>query len=54
MLAKTQARKAAALEQSYVPGDPAVEAQLEREAQEEQASIDRVCSELGLQIHEES
>ncbi|KAH9484293.1 OVARIAN TUMOR DOMAIN-containing deubiquitinating enzyme 5 [Psilocybe cubensis] len=47
-----QARKAAALAQSYSPDDPAVQARLEKEARDEEDSIRRVCDQLSLEIHE--
>ncbi|KAF9480123.1 cysteine proteinase [Pholiota conissans] len=47
-----QARKAALLAQSYAPDDPALQARLEQEAKEEYAAIQKVCTELGLEIHE--
>jgi len=45
-----QARKA--LAQNHAPTDPEVDARLEREAKEEEASIKETCDKLGVQIHE--
>jgi len=47
-----QARKAAALAQSYSPDDPEVQARLAKEAQNETDAIKRVCKELSLEIQE--
>ncbi|KAF8902128.1 hypothetical protein CPB84DRAFT_900813 [Gymnopilus junonius] len=47
-----QARKAAALAQSYSPDDPEVQARLAKEAQDEMDAIKRVCKELSLDIQE--
>ncbi|KAF8894574.1 OTU-domain-containing protein [Infundibulicybe gibba] len=47
-----QARKAAAIAQTYSPDDPAAEARLEKEAKDEENAIARVCDELGLVIYE--
>lgn len=52
ILSKIQARKAAALAQSYAPDDPAVQARLEKEAKDEEESIRKTCQQLGLDIHE--
>ncbi|KAL0580233.1 OTU protein [Marasmius crinis-equi] len=45
-----QARKAAALAQTFTEGDPAADARLEKEAKDEEKAINRICEELGLQI----
>ncbi|KAF9264721.1 OTU-domain-containing protein [Marasmius fiardii PR-910] len=47
-----QARKAAALAQTFVEGDPEFEARLEKEAKEEERAITRICDELGVQLFE--
>ncbi|RPD66063.1 cysteine proteinase [Lentinus tigrinus ALCF2SS1-7] len=47
-----QARKAAALAESYAPTDTEADARLERQAKEEEENIKRVCEELGLILHE--
>ncbi|PPQ78090.1 hypothetical protein CVT25_015624 [Psilocybe cyanescens] len=47
-----QARKAAALAQSYSPDDPAVQARLEKEAKDEEDSIRQVCEQMSLEIYE--
>jgi len=47
-----QARKAAALAQTYAADDPAAEARLEKEAKDEERDIKRVCDELNVEIHE--
>ncbi|KAF9564685.1 cysteine proteinase [Agrocybe pediades] len=47
-----QARKAAALAESYSPDDPAVQARLEKEAREELSAIEKVCNELNLEMYE--
>ncbi|KAI0336458.1 cysteine proteinase [Cubamyces sp. BRFM 1775] len=47
-----QARKAAALAESYAPTDADADARLEREAKEEEEQIKKTCEELGLMIHE--
>ncbi|KAJ7063259.1 hypothetical protein C8F01DRAFT_1132228 [Mycena amicta] len=47
-----QARKAAALSETFSAGDPAAEAQLEKEAKDEERDINRVCDELNVSIHE--
>ena len=48
----SQARKAAALAQSYSVTDPEAEAKLQKEAELEEKNINRICDELGVQIHE--
>ncbi|KAI0831231.1 cysteine proteinase [Trametes gibbosa] len=47
-----QARKAAALAETYAPTDTAADARLEREAKEEEEQITKTSDELGLMIHE--
>jgi OTU domain-containing protein 6 len=47
-----QERKAAALIEKYAPIDANADAQLEREAQEEERVITGVCNQLGLEMHE--
>ncbi|KAI0316682.1 hypothetical protein OF83DRAFT_1059950 [Amylostereum chailletii] len=47
-----QARKAAALAERHAPSDPEADARIEREAKEEEADINRICDELGLEMHE--
>jgi OTU domain-containing protein 6 len=49
-----QARKTAALAQSYSKDDPAAEARLQQESEEEEKTIKRVCDELDVRIHEVS
>jgi OTU domain-containing protein 6 len=51
---QSQARKAAALAQTYAPDDSANDERLEREAKDEERDIDRVCHDLLLQVHEVS
>ncbi|KAI0709122.1 hypothetical protein C8Q76DRAFT_626497 [Earliella scabrosa] len=47
-----QARKAAALAESYAPTDTEADARLARQAKEEEEGIKRVCEELGLKMHD--
>ncbi|KAG5646637.1 hypothetical protein DXG03_002627 [Asterophora parasitica] len=47
-----QARKAAALEQTFSAPDPEADARLRREAEDEQRDIEEVCEEQLLQIQE--
>ncbi|KDQ60872.1 hypothetical protein JAAARDRAFT_31869 [Jaapia argillacea MUCL 33604] len=47
-----QARKAAALMEQTPEGDPAQEARLQAEAKQEEATINRVCDELGLEMYD--
>ncbi|KAI1795944.1 cysteine proteinase [Ganoderma leucocontextum] len=47
-----QARKAAALADSYAPNDPEADARIQRQTKEEEANIKQTYDELGLQIHE--
>jgi OTU domain-containing protein 6 len=47
-----QARKAAALAQSYSPDDPVAQARLEKEAKDEEEAITRICNKLGVAMHE--
>ncbi|KAG7092419.1 hypothetical protein E1B28_008775 [Marasmius oreades] len=47
-----QARKAVALAQTFVEGDPESEARLEKEAKDEERAIARICDELGVQLSE--
>ena len=49
-----QARKAAALAESYAPTDAEADARLARQAKEEEEGIKRVCEELGLKMHDVS
>ena len=49
-----QARKAAALADSYAPTDAEADARLERQAKEEEENIKRMCEELGLTLYEVS
>jgi len=52
MIESRQARKAAALLQVYPTADPEAEARLQKEAEREEKTINRICDELGVQIHE--
>ncbi|KAJ3761080.1 hypothetical protein EV360DRAFT_38588 [Lentinula raphanica] len=47
-----QARKAAALAESYSPTNHDAEARLLQEVKEEELNIKRICDELNVQIHE--
>ncbi|KAJ3545358.1 hypothetical protein NMY22_g2474 [Coprinellus aureogranulatus] len=47
-----QARKAAALAQSFSPDDPANEARLKKEADDERRAIWETCKQLDLTMHE--
>ncbi|KAJ3856292.1 hypothetical protein EV368DRAFT_71702 [Lentinula lateritia] len=47
-----QARKAAALAESYSPSNPEADARLMQEAKEEESNIRRICEELNVQIYE--
>ncbi|KAF5381029.1 hypothetical protein D9615_003917 [Tricholomella constricta] len=47
-----QARKAAALEQTFSAADPEAEARLKKEAENEERDIEKVCQEQMLQIQE--
>ncbi|KAF8921350.1 hypothetical protein CPB85DRAFT_1428347 [Mucidula mucida] len=47
-----QARKAAAMENSYTPDNPEYTAKLELEAKEEETSIKKTCNSLGVEIYE--
>ncbi|KAH9893901.1 cysteine proteinase [Epithele typhae] len=47
-----QARKAAALVDSYAPNDTEADARIQRETKEEEASIKQTCEELGLTMFE--
>lgn len=47
-----QARKVAALAELQPPTDAAADAKLEREAKDEERAINRICNELGLDMHE--
>ncbi|KAF8077990.1 hypothetical protein FPV67DRAFT_1685589 [Lyophyllum atratum] len=49
-----QARRTAALEQTYLASDPEAEARLKKEADDEEKDIDKVCQEKSLQIYEAS
>lgn len=52
MMYRIQARKAAALAEQYAPTDANADAQLERDAREEERIITQTCDELGLTMHE--
>lgn len=47
-----QARKAAALAESFSPDDPAAEARLQKEAVDEEEAINRICKQLNVSIHQ--
>lgn len=47
-----QARKAAALAETYAPTDVEADARLERQAKDEEEQIKKTCDELGLLLHE--
>ncbi|KAL4067585.1 hypothetical protein V8B97DRAFT_1697421 [Scleroderma yunnanense] len=47
-----QARKAANLAQHFSAPNPEADAEIEKEARQEAASIKRTCDELGVQVHE--
>jgi OTU domain-containing protein 6 len=47
-----KARKAAALADVQPPINTAADAKLEREAKDEERAINRICNELGLDLHE--
>ena len=47
-----QARKAAALAEQFAPVNADADAQLEREAREEERVINATCDELGLKMYE--
>ncbi|PIL23922.1 hypothetical protein GSI_13673 [Ganoderma sinense ZZ0214-1] len=47
-----QAKKAAALADSYAPNDAEADARIQHQTKEEEANIKRICDELGLQIYE--
>jgi OTU domain-containing protein 6 len=47
-----KARKVAALAELQPPTDAAADAKLEREAKEEERAINKICNELGLDMHE--
>ncbi|KAJ3883413.1 hypothetical protein F5051DRAFT_457501 [Lentinula edodes] len=47
-----QARKAAALAESYSPSNLEADARLMQEAKEEESNIRRICDELNVQIYE--
>jgi OTU domain-containing protein 6 len=47
-----KARKVAALAELQPPTDAAADAKLEREAKDEERAINRICNELGLDMHE--
>ncbi|KAH9975168.1 hypothetical protein BJV74DRAFT_863126 [Russula compacta] len=47
-----QARKTAALAEHQAPIDADADAKLEREAKEEERDINKICNELGLEMHE--
>jgi len=46
-----QARKAAELAQHHPPDNPQLDAQIEREAKEEEENISRTCKFLGLELY---
>jgi len=50
--ASRQDRKAAALAEQQAPIDADADAKLEREAKDEERAINRICNELGLEMHE--
>ncbi|KZT11371.1 cysteine proteinase [Laetiporus sulphureus 93-53] len=50
--ARIQARRAAALAEQYAPSNPEADARLQKEAQEEEKTIKRICDELGLEMYE--
>ncbi|KAI0283147.1 hypothetical protein BGY98DRAFT_1094076, partial [Russula aff. rugulosa BPL654] len=47
-----KARKAAALADAQPPINTTADAKLEREAKDEERAINRICNELGLEMHE--
>ncbi|KAJ3998204.1 hypothetical protein F5050DRAFT_1887204 [Lentinula boryana] len=47
-----QARKAAALAESYSPSNHETDARLMQEAKQEESDIKRICDELNVQVHE--
>ncbi|KIM49162.1 hypothetical protein M413DRAFT_60050 [Hebeloma cylindrosporum] len=47
-----QARKAAALAESYAPSNPEEQARLQREADEENDAILKVCTDFSLEVHQ--
>lgn len=47
-----KARKAAALADVQPPINTTADAKLEREAKDEERAINRICNELGLEMHE--
>ena len=47
-----KARKAAALADAQPPINATADAKLEREAKDEERAINRICNELGLEMHE--
>jgi hypothetical protein len=47
-----KARKAAALADAQPPINTAADAKLEREAKDEERAINKICNELGLEMHE--
>ncbi|KAI9508270.1 hypothetical protein F5148DRAFT_925119 [Russula earlei] len=47
-----QARKAAALAEQQGPVNTEADAKLEREAKDEERAINKICNDLGLEIHE--
>lgn len=49
-----QARKAAALAETFTPIDEEADARLRKEAKDEEKSIKRTCEELGVKIYEVS
>ena len=48
----SKAKKAAALAQTYQAIDPEADARLQKEAELEEKTINRICDGLGVQIHE--
>jgi hypothetical protein len=52
MLLILKGRKAAARAEQQAPIDTDADAKLEREAKDEERAINRICNELGLEMHE--
>lgn len=52
MLLILKGRKAAALAEQQAPINTDADAKLEREAKDEERAINRICNELGLEMHE--
>jgi len=47
-----QARKAATLADKYAPTDEVADARIQKEAADEEKTINRLCEQLGVQLHE--